>query len=659
MIKAFAFDLDGTLTQHRTPLDETNRKILERLSEKYRLVMAGAGTCERIHKQLGGFPMDVIGNYGMQYAKYTDGGLKLVRDDRAECNDRDSVEKRITALREKHGLTSFKGDNVEFHASGCVTFPVLGTKADIADKLSFDPDRKKRRAIYGEVCEVFSEYNVFVGGSSSFDMAPKPFNKYHALALWCEENGFRHDEVVFVGDDYGLGGNDASVYHSDFGFAAIDDYRRLGEVLAPYIDDTVTNVSDLLGIKEDCPCGKIHTCSIDKVVIRNGAINELPAMTEGYKNILLVADENTRRACGDRVSELLSDKIYAELTFSGDGFVIPNEEAVARLESYVTGKTDLIIGVGAGVINDLCKYVSHDHSLPYFIVATAPSMDGYASKGAAMLFGGMKITTNASVPRAIIADTAVIKDAPLEMLKAGYGDIIGKFSCLNDWKLSHLVNDEPLCDYIYDLTYNTTASVARMGAAVAARDEAAVAELMRALVAVGIAMAYMGNSRPASGSEHHLSHFFEVTGLLHNEPYFCHGIDVAYSSYLTAKLRRELIMKKEPKACEFNEEKWEAEIRRVYGRVGDLSTANEIIALQKKLGWIFEDKYETYKDKWEDIVKTLSEAPSEEEVLNMLTSVGLPLDDFYKTYSEEKLADAVRYAKDLKDRYTALWLLNY
>ena len=88
-------------------------------------------------------------------------------------------------------------------------------------------------------------------------------------------------------------------------------------------------------------------------------------------------------------------------------------------------------------------------------------------------------------------------------------------------------------------------------------------------------------------------------------------------------------------------------------------TNPEIIELQKKLGWIFEDKYETYKDKWEDIVKTLSEAPSEEEVLCMLTSVGLPLDDFYKTYSEEKLADAVRYAKDLKDRYTVLWLLNY
>ena len=113
-----------------------------------------------------------------------------------------------------------------YHASGCLTFPLLGTKAAGADKLKFDPDRKKRRAFYAEVCELFSDYNVFVGGSSSFDMAPKPFNKYYALDLWCGENGFDHKDVIFVGDDYGLGGNDESVYRSDFGFVTIDDYTN-------------------------------------------------------------------------------------------------------------------------------------------------------------------------------------------------------------------------------------------------------------------------------------------------------------------------------------------------------------------------------------------------------------------------------------------------
>ena len=236
MIKVFAFDLDGTLTQHRTPLGDENRAVLEKLAEKYTLLIVGAGVCTRIHNQMGGFPIDIIGNYGMQYAKFTDGELKLVRDDVIPCADKDVVEKKVTMLREKHGFTEFAGDNVEYHSSGCITFPVLGTKAMQADKLAFDPYRSKRRAFYGEVCALFSDYNVFVGGSSSFDMAPKPYNKYYALDLWCRENGFTHDEVVFAGDDYGIGGNDESVYRSDFRFVCVDDYTRLGEFLAPWLE---------------------------------------------------------------------------------------------------------------------------------------------------------------------------------------------------------------------------------------------------------------------------------------------------------------------------------------------------------------------------------------------------------------------------------------
>ena len=656
MVKVFAFDLDGTLTQHKTPLDDKNRAILEKLARTYTLIMVGAGNCMRIHNQLGGFPMDVIGNYGMQYAKYTDEGLTLVRDDVRPCADRASIERKVNAIREKYGYTDYVGDNVEYHASGCVTLPLLGTKAAQQDKLSFDPDRKKRRAFYGEICDMFPDYNVFVGGSSSFDMAPKPFNKYYALDLWCKENGYDHSEVVFVGDDYGLGGNDESVYRSDFRFVCTDYYTRLDEILAPWLDETVVDVKDLLGSKNNCACGRQHSCDIGEVVIRHGALNELPALTTTYKHILLVCDENTYQACGARVYDLLDDKISAKQIYKGDNVVVPNEDAVAVFEEKFSEDIDLIIGVGAGVINDLCKYVSHRHGLPYFIVATAPSMDGYASKGAAMLFNGMKITVNASVPAAIIADTAVLCEAPLDMLQAGFGDIIGKYSCLNDWRLSHIVNNEPLCDYIYGLTYDTVKSVSDIAEKIVARDEKSIASLMRALVVVGIAMAYMGNSRPASGSEHHLSHYFEVIGLLRYEPYFCHGIDVAYSAYLTAQLRQKLLAIEVPDAGEFNEREWEHNIFRVYGTEHNSVTAREIVALQKKLGWIYEDKLPTYRAKWGEIRDVLSNSPTPEQILRMLKSIGLSMTQFEAMYTEEKIMDAIRYAKDLKDRYTVLWL---
>lgn len=233
-IKVIAMDLDGTLTQHKQHMTPECKATLEALGEKYKLLMVGAGQVYRIFNQMEQFPIDIIGNYGLQYAVYNPEkkDLDIIRDLSFSTNDRESVEARVTALREKHGFTEFSGDNVEYHPSGCLTFPVLGTKAKQEDKLAFDPDRAKRRKIYAEVCEAFADYCVFVGGSSSFDMAPKPYNKYHALELYCKEKGLSHENVVFVGDDYGPGGNDESVYQSDFPFICVDDYRQFPGLMA-------------------------------------------------------------------------------------------------------------------------------------------------------------------------------------------------------------------------------------------------------------------------------------------------------------------------------------------------------------------------------------------------------------------------------------------
>lgn len=231
-IKLVAFDLDGTLTQHKTPLSEEHAQVLRKLSEKYKLLMVGAGMCHRIFAQMNRFPIDIIGNYGMQRAVYNDEikDIEIVENNFVP-NNKDSIEKRVTAMREKYGFTEFVGDNVEYHSSGCITFPILGTKADINDKLAFDPDRCKRRKIYEDVKATFPEFNVFVGGSSSFDMSPAPYNKYYALDKYCKENGILHSEVVYVGDDYGQGGNDESVYLSDFNFLKIDNYLDFEKII--------------------------------------------------------------------------------------------------------------------------------------------------------------------------------------------------------------------------------------------------------------------------------------------------------------------------------------------------------------------------------------------------------------------------------------------
>ncbi|MBR3874004.1 MAG: HAD hydrolase family protein [Clostridia bacterium] len=237
-IKVIAMDLDGTLTQHKQPLSPEARATLEALAKKYKLLMVGAGQVMRIFNQMEHFPIDIIGNYGLQYATYNaeTGEMDVQRDLTLPLGEKDAVEAKVTALREKYGYTQFAGDNVEYHPSGCLTFPVLGTKAQQADKLAFDPDRVKRRKIYAEVCDAFPDYCVFVGGSSSFDMAPKPYNKYYALDLYCKEKGLAHENVLFIGDDYGTGGNDEAVYLSDIPFLCVDDYTQFPALVRFLLD---------------------------------------------------------------------------------------------------------------------------------------------------------------------------------------------------------------------------------------------------------------------------------------------------------------------------------------------------------------------------------------------------------------------------------------
>ncbi|MBO4354445.1 MAG: phosphomannomutase [Clostridia bacterium] len=229
-IKLVAFDLDGTLTQHKVPLDEKNRAVLDALGKKYKLLMVGAGECLRIFNQMGKYPIDVLGSYGMQYGEYDakSGELEMKYRLSFPC-DRDSVERRAKLFREKYGFTDYAGDSVQYFPTGGITLALLGTAAQLPEKLAFDPMREKRRRIYKDVCAMFPDFKVFIGGTSSFDMAPAPYDKYYALDRYCAEHGYKHDEVVFVGDDYGEGGNDSPVYDSDIPFITVDDYTTFGE----------------------------------------------------------------------------------------------------------------------------------------------------------------------------------------------------------------------------------------------------------------------------------------------------------------------------------------------------------------------------------------------------------------------------------------------
>ena len=405
------------------------------------------------------------------------------------------------------------------------------------------------------------------------------------------------------------------------------------------------------GREIECTCGRRHFCPIREIAVSRGALERLSDLTAEFRHILLAADTNTWAAAGERVSSILGGRVGGILIFHREGRLVPDEAAVNELEEALADDTDLILGIGSGVINDLCKYVSWKREMAYGIVATAPSMDGYASSGAAMIAGGMKVTYTARPPRFILADVDIVRQAPIDMLRAGYGDIIGKYSSLCDWRLARLMRGEFFCERIHDLVMTVTDSVRDLAERIAARDPDAVEYLTKALILIGITLSLVGSTRPGSGSEHHLSHFFEITSLLSGEPHFCHGIDVGYATLVTAGLRERIAALEEPEFHPEPEVERLSAWNRIYGPIAD-----EVKALQDEAGSYRREMAALYRERWPEIRALLSACPSAEECRGMLARAGYEPDGDKKLYGESRIRDAVFYGKDLKDRYSVLWL---
>ena len=229
--KLLVFDLDGTLSNHRTPMPEESRALLDALGKRYHLVMCGAGNVARVFNQMGNYPIELIGNYGMMEAKVENGELVITKQIVTEV-DKEFFLRETNRLREKYGYTEYAGEPIEWHPSGMVTFALIGTKAKREDKHLFDPDRAKRRVMYPEVLEIFKDYTVFIGGSTSFDIVAKQYNKYDATMEYAKRHGYTKEQVLFFGDDMGDGGGDSHVRLGGMDYIHVLDYTRIAEMAA-------------------------------------------------------------------------------------------------------------------------------------------------------------------------------------------------------------------------------------------------------------------------------------------------------------------------------------------------------------------------------------------------------------------------------------------
>ena len=301
------------------------------------------------------------------------------------------------------------------------------------------------------------------------------------------------------------------------------------------------NINEMSNLDFECECGRKHKLPIKEICIKNNALDELRRVLSPFKDkkIFIFSDENTYKAAGEKTSRILKDNNHTFKNFvipNSKEILIPNEKVLGRLFMELENDTELIIAVGSGTINDLGKYLSVKTKIPYIIICTAPSMDGYASDGSPLICDGFKISFDATLPYAIIGDVNIMKNAPDELIRAGFGDIVGKITALMDWKLSNILTGEYICETCVTLTERAIQRVIDSADKLMDRDEKSVQYLLEALTFTGVAMGLVGVSRPASGAEHMISHYWEMDFIKRNKYPYLHGIKVGIATPIVLEL---------------------------------------------------------------------------------------------------------------------------
>ncbi|MDR0287653.1 MAG: sn-glycerol-1-phosphate dehydrogenase [Clostridiales bacterium] len=298
-------------------------------------------------------------------------------------------------------------------------------------------------------------------------------------------------------------------------------------------------IEDMPGYFYNCPCGRRHSVDIENISVGEDILVDLPKILGSFKGkkILLVWDDNTKRVAPS-VPDILTgagfDIEIFTLEKQNNPIIVPDEYTVGSILIATGDDIGLLLGVGSGTVNDLCKIVSYKMKLPSVTVATAPSMDGYASTLSPLIVKNSKVTYPSHYPYAIVADVSILKNAPKEMLLAGFGDIVGKYTALADWQLTVKINSEYYCETTVQLVKNAVNKCVSVSEQYIKRDPEAVKSMMEALILSGIAMGLVGISRPASGSEHHLAHFWELDALAKNKEHPLHGNSVGAGCVVVA-----------------------------------------------------------------------------------------------------------------------------
>ena len=328
-----------------------------------------------------------------------------------------------------------------------------------------------------------------------------------------------------------------------------------------------------------------------------------------------------------------------------------NEISTAWVLERLEPDVDVIIAVGSGTVHDVARFSAHERGIRFVSCPTGASVDGFCSTVAAMTWHGFKKTLPAVAPDFVIADTDIIIKAPVELVRSGVGDILAKYTALADWKMANILTGEYYCERIAEITRQAADDVVSSLDGINSGDPEAYERVTYALVMSGIAMQMMGNSRPASGSEHHVSHLIEMGPssldvrfqALHGEKTGVGSI-VAVREYKRLAATADISSHVRPYAAVPDE------VIRDYfgGRLADsIITENEQDCLSALTP-------QALTERWPEVRKIVDSLPSADEIYGMLEKIGAKrtLEEIGVTDSD---TDAIlRYSPLVRNRLTLM-----
>ena len=303
------------------------------------------------------------------------------------------------------------------------------------------------------------------------------------------------------------------------------------------------DLQNLLKSLENCPCGKEHTFDTKVVEIYSGLTKDAGKILSdaGFpKKLLLVADQNTLGVAeAEGLTAALEGSGYELKKLIYKNMKYARVEQVREVEALAKD-VDGIISVGTGSLNDICRVSSFELDKKFCIFATAPSMDGFASDTAPIIENNFKNSWKARQPMVILADTKILAKAPVELKAAGYGDMVAKYIGILDWRVAHLLIGEYYCENVAQITLRALQKCIDLTDRVTADDEEAAGAIMEALVLSGLAMKLALSSRPASGAEHVVSHYWECYKVVRGIWPEFHGKKVGVATLIINRMYRNI-----------------------------------------------------------------------------------------------------------------------